>query len=124
MCGWIMILGWGSIVPDDGYFMYDPRPMSDQRSNKKAIPGNMYIRLNSSLKLLTAKFVVQCCRVLLILYLPDTVMHGISEAGSVGASQWLRREHAANMVITLLTLDDWLSQNVKKRTRNVSSWPD
>ena len=25
----------------------------------------------------------------------DTIMHGVAEAGSVRASQWLRREHAA-----------------------------
>ena len=25
----------------------------------------------------------------------DTTMHGVAEAGSVRASQWLRREHAA-----------------------------
>ena len=31
MCGWVMILGWDPIVSDDGYFMYDRRPMSDQR---------------------------------------------------------------------------------------------
>ena len=54
----------------------------------------------------------------------DTVMHGVAEAGSVRASQWLRREYAANMVTPLLVLDAWLSQNIKKRTRNVSSWPD
>ena len=28
---------WTLSSPDDGYFMYDPRPMSDQRSDKKAI---------------------------------------------------------------------------------------
>ena len=51
-------------------------------------------------------------------------MHGVAEAGSVRASHWLRREHAAYMVTPLLALDAWLGQNIKKRTRNVSSWPD
>ena len=49
-------------------------------------------------------------------------MHDVSAAGSVRASQWLRRE-AAYMATTLLGLDAWLSRNIKKRTRNVSSWP-
>ena len=34
--------------PDDDYFEYDPRPMSDQRSDKKAIPGNICFFLFSS----------------------------------------------------------------------------
>ena len=46
----------------------------------------------------------------------DTIMHGVAEAGSVRASQWRRREHAAYMATLLLALDAWLSQNVKKRT--------
>ena len=55
----------------------------------------------------------------------DTIMHGVAEAGSVPASQWLRREHAAYMATPLLALDAWLSQNIKIRTRNVSSsWPE
>ena len=55
----------------------------------------------------------------------DTIMHGIvAEAGSVRASQWLRREHAANITIPLQALDAWLSKYIKKRTRNVSSWLD
>ena len=53
-----------------------------------------------------------------------TTMHGVAEAGSVRASQWLRREHSAYMTTPLLALDTWLSQNIKKRTRNISSWPD
>ena len=51
-------------------------------------------------------------------------MHGVAETGSVRASQWLRREHAVYMANPLLALDAWLSQNMKKHTRNVSSWPD
>ena len=52
-------------------------------------------------------------------------MHGVAKAGSVRASQWLRREHAAYMATPLQALDAWLCQNIKKkRTRNVSSWPD
>ena len=39
-------------------------------------------------------------------------MHGVAEAGSVRASQWLRREHAAYMATPLLALDAWLSQNI------------
>ena len=54
----------------------------------------------------------------------DTIMHGVAEAGSVRASQWLRRGHAAYMTTPLLALDAWLSQSIKKHTRNVSSWPD
>ena len=54
----------------------------------------------------------------------DTIMHGVAEAGSVRASQWLRREHEAYMANPLLALDAWSNQNIKKRTRNVSSWPD
>ena len=54
----------------------------------------------------------------------DTIMHGVAEAGSVRAPQWLRGENAANMDTPLLALDAWLSKNMKKRTRNVSSWPD
>ena len=50
----------------------------------------------------------------------DTIMHGVAEAGSVCACQWLRREHAAYVVTQLLALDAWLNQNIKKRTRNVS----
>ena len=30
--------GMDPILPGDGYFMYDLRPMSDQQSDKKAIP--------------------------------------------------------------------------------------
>ena len=30
ICGWIVILGIDLSTPDDGYIMYDPRPMSDQ----------------------------------------------------------------------------------------------
>ena len=37
-------------------------------------------------------------------------MHGVAEADSVCASQWLRREHAAYMATPLLALDAWLSQ--------------
>ena len=54
----------------------------------------------------------------------DTIMHDVAEAGSVRASQWLRREHAAYVTIPLLALDAWLSRNNKKRTRNVSWWAD
>ena len=57
--------------------------------------------------------------------LGDAIMPGImAEAYSVRDSHWLRREHAANMVMTLLAPDAWLSQNIKKFTRYVSSWPD
>ena len=42
----------------------------------------------------------------------DTVMHGVAEGGSMRASQWLRREHAAYMATPLLALDARLSQNV------------
>ena len=45
----------------------------------------------------------------------DSIMHGVIEAGSVPASQWLRREHAAYMATPLLALDAWLSQNVNKK---------
>ena len=51
-------------------------------------------------------------------------MHGVAEAGSVRVSQWLRREHAAYMATPLLALDAWVSRNIKKRARDVSSWPD
>ena len=51
----------------------------------------------------------------------DTIIHGVAEAGSVRASQWLRREHTAYMATPLLALDAWLGQNLKKRTRNVFS---
>ena len=37
-------------------------------------------------------------------------MHGVSEAGSVRATQWPRREHAAYMATPLLALDAWLTQ--------------
>ena len=42
-----MILGMDLSSPDDGYFMYDFRPMSGQQSDKKAIPGILclYVRL-------------------------------------------------------------------------------
>ena len=42
MCAWMDYdRGMGPYRPqiDDGYFLYDPRPMSDQRSDKKAKPG-------------------------------------------------------------------------------------
>ena len=35
----------------------------------------------------------------------DIIMHGVAEAGSVRASQWLRREHATYMATPLLALD-------------------
>ena len=37
---------WGGTLssPDDGYFMNDPRRMSDQRSDKKALSGNICFR--------------------------------------------------------------------------------
>ena len=44
-------------------------------------------------------------------------MHGVALAGSVLASQWLRRELAAYMDTPSLALDAWLRQNIKKRTR-------
>ena len=50
-------------------------------------------------------------------------MDGVAEAGAVRAFQWRRREHAAYMATPLLALDAWLSQNIKKRTQNVSSSP-
>ena len=40
-------------------------------------------------------------------YQVDTIMHGVAEAGSVRASQWLRREHAAYMATPLLAMDAW-----------------
>ena len=52
-------------------------------------------------------------------------MHGVAEAGSVRASQCLRREHAAYMATLSLALDAWLNQNInKKGNRDVFSWPD
>ena len=51
-------------------------------------------------------------------------MHDVAEAGSVRASQWPRREHAAYVATPLLALNAWLSQNINKVVRNVSSWPD
>ena len=54
----------------------------------------------------------------------DTISHGVAAAGSVRASQLLRRNHAACMDTSLLPLDAWLGTNIKKCTRNVSSWPD
>ena len=51
-------------------------------------------------------------------------MHGVAKTGTVRAFQWLRTEHAAYMATPLVALDAWLSQNIKKRTRKVSSWPD
>ena len=44
--------------------------------------------------------------------LDTIIMHGVAEAGSVRASQWLRRENAAYMAAPLLALDAWLSQNM------------
>ena len=38
-----MILGMDLMSPDDGYFMYDLRPMSDQQSDNNAIPGILYL---------------------------------------------------------------------------------
>ena len=49
----------------------------------------------------------------------DTIMHGVAEAGSVRACQWLRGKHAAYMATPLLALDAWWSQNIKKRTQSV-----
>ena len=49
--------------------------MSDQRSAKRpyhVIICVFFFVQNSSLKFLTAKFLMQCYRVLLILYLPDS----------------------------------------------------
>ena len=45
-------------------------------------------------------------------------MHGVAEAGSVRASQWLRREHAVYMATPLLALNAWLGPNIKKRTQS------
>ena len=45
----------------------------------------------------------------------DTIMHGESKAGSVHASQWLHRDHAANIAIPLLAVDASLSHNINKR---------
>ena len=42
----------------------------------------------------------------------DTIMHGVAEAGSVRASQGLRRENAAYMVTPLLAVDAWLRLNM------------
>ena len=50
----------------------------------------------------------------------DTIMHGVAYSGSVRASQWLRREHAAYMATPLLALDASLSQNINKRTLETS----
>ena len=54
----------------------------------------------------------------------NTIMHDIADAGSVRASQWLRRYHAVYMSTLYLALDAWLIHNFQKRTQNVSSWPD
>ena len=43
----------------------------------------------------------------------DTIMHGVAEAGSVCASQWLREEHPAYMATPLLAVDAWYNQNIK-----------
>ena len=52
-------------------------------------------------------------------------MHGITEAGSVRASQW-RREHAEDTVSHLagpgFLIDQ--SKHNEKRTQHVSPWPD
>ena len=67
------LLFWESTLssPDDGYFVYDLRPMSDQQSDKKEIyiytRNFMFIfscKTRSSLKFLTTKNFVQCYRVL------------------------------------------------------------
>ena len=45
---------------NDGYFMYDPRPMSDQRSDKNAIPGSICcfsFRLKLETGILNCQFV-------------------------------------------------------------------
>ncbi len=55
---------------------------------------------------------------------PDTIMHGVAEAGLVRAPQWQCREHSVYMFTPLLALDVSLSQNITKRTRDVSSSPD
>ena len=43
----ISFLDWTLSSPDDDYFMYDLRPMSDQQSDKNAIPAIicLYFRL-------------------------------------------------------------------------------
>ena len=60
------------------YIMCDPRPMSDQRSDKKAMRIRNFVffispinKTRTSLKFLTTKFLVQCYRVLLIFHRPD-----------------------------------------------------
>ena len=42
----------------------------------------------------------------------DTIMHGVAEAGAVGAFHWLRREHAGYMATPLLAVDAWLCQHM------------
>ena len=54
----------------------------------------------------------------------DTIMHGVAQAGSVCASQWLRKEHAAHIATPLLALDAWLSPSIKNCIRNVFSCQD
>ena len=73
ICGRITILGMNPIVPEDGYFLYNLRPMSDQRSDEKGIPGLIWfyfrLKFDQNLKFLTAKFLNQCYRVLQIFHL-------------------------------------------------------
>ena len=52
-------------------------------------------------------------------------MHGMTEAGPVRASQWLRREHAEDTVSHLAGPGCLISnKNNEKRIQHVSSCPD
>ena len=54
-----------------------------------------------------------------------TIMYGITVAGSVHASPWLRREHAAEMVCDPAGPGCLIEcKHQKRRTRHVSSWPN
>ena len=54
-----------------------------------------------------------------------TIVHGVAEAVWLSARLSLATErNTAYMATPLLSLDAWLSQNIKKRTRNASSRPD
>ena len=47
-------------------------------------------------------------------------MHGITEAGSVRASQWLRREHAEDTVSHLAGPGRLITQNMMRNALNTS----
>ena len=88
---------WSLSSPDDGYFLNDLRPAIRQKGHTRYFLLIFSSKTLSSLKFLTAKFFVQCYRVLLIFHRPD---------------EWFTATNSSNIIIAFEELKDEGSDTV------------